>query len=129
MTRKARILVVEDEEELNELLAYNLEKAGYDVSRTFDGAHALTLVAENPPDLVLLDLMLPGQDGWSVCRALRGRESTRDLPIIIFTARGSREEFDIANEFPAVRGYFVKPYATADVLRHVERVLPTQVAS
>ncbi|MBA2320120.1 MAG: response regulator [Deltaproteobacteria bacterium] len=121
MTAK-RILVVEDEEELNELLAYNLRKAGYEVTQTFDGAHALTLIAEDPPDLLLLDIMLPGQDGWSVCRALAKQGA--ELPTIIFTAKGAREEFDQARDFPNVRGYFMKPYATADVLRHVERVLP-----
>ena len=122
-----RILIVEDEEELNELLAYNLRKLGYEVQQSFDGIDALALLEASPPDLLLLDIMLPGQDGWSVCRALERDARMHALPVIIFTARGSREEFDLGHSFKNVRGYFVKPYATADVLRHVERVLHPQL--
>ena len=118
-----KILIVEDEEELNELLAYNLRKLGYDVDQSFDGNDAMALLGAGRPDLMLLDIMLPGQDGWSVCRAVEKDPGLQDLPIIIFTARGSREEFDLGHSFPNVRGYFVKPYATSDVLRHVERTL------
>lgn len=123
MDAPKRILIVEDEEELNELLAYNLRKLGLEVEQSFDGDDALAILEQRRPDLLLLDIMLPGRDGWSVCRAIERDPRLHDVPVIIFTARGSREEFDLGHSFRNVRGYFVKPYATADVLRHVERVL------
>lgn len=98
---------------------------GHDGARVrvgYDEEDALKLTAERQPDLILLDVMLPSRDGWSVCRALQANERTRDIDIIVFTARGSREDYDTAQTFPAIRGYFVKPYMTDDVLRHVEKI-------
>ncbi len=117
------ILVVEDQEEVNELLQYNLTRAGYCALAAFDGKLGLAAVREHRPDLVLLDVMLPGMDGWEVCRTLSEDPSLRDVPVIIFTAKGSREDFDHGHGFANVVGYFVKPYATSDVIEHVRRVL------
>jgi len=83
-----RILVVEDEDALSTLLQYNLEKDGYEVDLASDGEEALTLVAERLPDLVILDWMLPKISGIEVCRRLRQRTETRNVPIIMLTARG-----------------------------------------
>lgn len=117
-----RILVVEDDEELNEILDYNLSRGGYEVLRAWDGVEAMRLLDEQRPDLVLLDLMLPLADGWQVCEHMRGSEPLKDTPVIIFTARSARDDFDQARRYnPA--GYFTKPYATPDVLRHVEKVV------
>ena len=83
-----RILVVEDESNLAFLLAYNLEAEGYSVECVARGDEAERYLAENPPDLVLLDWMLPGVSGLEICRRLRARENTRTLPVIMLTARG-----------------------------------------
>ena len=118
----AHIMIVEDDEELNEVLQYNLTRAGYQVSQAWDGREAMDALRERPPDLLLLDLMLPGANGWDVCRFLAESPELKDIPIIIFTAKSAREDFDQARQFN-LAGFFTKPYATADVLRHVEKVL------
>ena len=90
---KETILVVEDEEDIRELLKYNLEKEGYQVFGAATGEEALQAVRDRRPDLILLDLMLPGIDGLEVCRRIRGEAQTQHLPIIMLTAKG--EEADI----------------------------------
>ena len=88
----ARILVVEDEEPISQLLAYNLQKEGFSVVTAADGDEALVAVAEGKPDLVLLDWMLPNVSGIELCRQLRARPDTREIPVIMLTARGEEED-------------------------------------
>src|SRR6201989_1806538 len=88
----ARILIVEDEEPLTMLLRYNLEAEGYEVDTAARGDDADTRLKERPPDLVVLDWMLPGLSGIELCRRLRARPETRQLPIIMLTARGEESE-------------------------------------
>ena len=90
---KQSVLVVEDEEDIRELVSYNLLKEGYQVAGVASGEDALAAVASKPPDLVLLDLMLPGLDGLSVCRKLKGNPQTESIPVVMLTAKG--EEADI----------------------------------
>ena len=87
-----RILIVEDESDLSLLLGYNLEAEGYVVENVERGDEAELRLAENTPDLVILDWMLPGVSGLEICRRLRARESTRTLPVIMVTARGEEAE-------------------------------------
>ena len=87
-----RILIVEDESDLSLLLGYNLEAEGYVVENVERGDEAELRLAENAPDLVILDWMLPGVSGLEICRRLRARESTRTLPVIMVTARGEEAE-------------------------------------
>jgi DNA-binding response OmpR family regulator len=117
----ATIMVVEDDDVLNDVLAYNLERAGYKVISAHDGVEAKTLLQERLPDLVLLDIMLPGADGWEICRWMD--QTGRGVPVVFFTAKGSRDDFDAARRFRNFAGFFMKPYATSDVLRHVHKVL------
>lgn len=117
------VLVVEDDEEVNETLRYNLTRAGYEATPAYDGLAALAAVRAQAPAVVLLDVMLPGADGWEVCRALCEDPALRSIPVIIFTAKGSREDFDHGHRYANVAGYFIKPYATSDVIEHVGRVL------
>lgn len=119
----ARIMVVEDDEQLNEVLCYNLQKAGYEVSPITDGEVAVNELAGDAPDLLLLDIMLPSRSGWEVCEFISQQAHLAELPVVIFTARSSREDFDRARAFPNFSGYFVKPYATGDVMRHVAKLL------
>ncbi len=129
MTKEApTILVVEDQEEVNDLLRYNLQRAGYRTLAAYDGRVGLATVQRQHPDVVLLDVMLPGIDGWEICRSLVDDPALRDIPVIIFTAKGSREDFDHGHRFANVVGYFVKPYATSDVIEHLRRVLATRAS-
>jgi two-component system phosphate regulon response regulator PhoB len=122
--RNARrtILVVEDEAALATLLRYNLERQGFRVEEASDGLEALNKVAEAPPDLVLLDWMLPSLSGLEVCRQIRRRSGSRDLPVIMVTARTEDQD--------AVRGlntgaddYITKPFSMEALLARVRALL------
>jgi two-component system phosphate regulon response regulator PhoB len=116
------ILVVEDEPPLQKLLAYNLEVSGFTVLQAFDGEEALTLIDERPPDLVLLDWMLPQLSGLEVCRRLRRRPDTAHLPIIMLTARG--EEPDRLRGLDTGADDFIaKPFSPAELIARVRAVL------
>ena len=86
------VLIVEDERPQMEMLAYNIAKEGFEVLRAEDGDEALMVVDETPPDLIILDWMLPNISGIEICRQLKAREATRQIPVIMLTARG--EEAD-----------------------------------
>jgi two-component system phosphate regulon response regulator PhoB len=88
----ASILIVEDEEPIQILLTYNLQAEGFRVRATANGEDVAHLVNEERPDLILLDWMLPGISGIEVCRLLRSRPETRDIPVIMLTARGEENE-------------------------------------
>ena len=119
---RARILVVEDEEALTMLLRYNLEAAGYAVESTARGEEAELRIAEDPPNLVLLDWMLPSVSGVELCRRIRaGREASR-LPIIMLTARG--EEVDrVRGLATGADDYIVKPFSVPELLARVAALL------
>jgi len=117
-----RILVVEDESALSLLLTYNLEAEGYAVARAERGDDAEVMLAEMAPDLVILDWMLPGVSGFELCRRMRARDATRDLPVIMLTARGEESE--------RVRGlsigaddYVVKPFSVPELMARVRSLL------
>ena len=104
------ILAVEDEEDILELLKYNLAKEGYRVSATTSGEEGLKIARSMGPDLILLDLMLPGVDGLEVCRSLRLDSETRHVPIIMLTAKG--EETDIVTGLElGAEDYITKPFS------------------
>jgi two-component system phosphate regulon response regulator PhoB len=115
-------LVVEDEESLATLLHYNLDKEGFRVAVATDGEEALLMIDEGPPDLVVLDWMLPKVSGVEVCRRLRARPETRNLPIIILTARG--EESDrIRGLDTGADDYIVKPFSMSELAARIRAVL------
>ncbi len=116
------VLVVEDEKEIVTLLRYNLEKEGYDVTEANDGEEAMMLASEKQPDLVLLDWMLPQLSGIEVCRQLRSRPETRNVPIIMLTARG--EEADrIRGLDTGADDYVSKPFSVTELLARVRAVM------
>jgi two-component system, OmpR family, phosphate regulon response regulator PhoB len=126
-----RVLIIEDEADLAWLIAYNLEAEGYVVESVGRGDQAELRLAENAPDLVILDWMLPGVSGIEICRRLRAREATRTLPIIMVTARGEESE--------RVRGlaigaddYVVKPFSMPELMARVralfKRSRPERIA-
>lgn len=118
----ARILVVEDEEALGTLLDYNLSHAGYDVRLAADGDTALVALEEETPDLVVLDWMLPGVSGIEICRRIRARPATRDLPVIIVTARGEEED-RVRGLDTGADDYMTKPLSVAELMARVKAVL------
>jgi len=117
-----RILVVDDEEDLLDLLTYNLETSGYEVERATTGRAALELAQRRKLDLVVLDVMLPDLQGFEVLRILRGREPTRALPVILLTARGEEPDVLIGFELGA-DDYIPKPFSTREFLARVRAVL------
>ncbi len=118
----ARILIVEDEAALSTLLSYNLEKEGFAVRVAADGEQAMQALAEDPPDLVLLDWMLPHLSGIEICRQIRRGAATRDLPVIMLTARG--EEADrIRGLDTGADDYVTKPFSPAELIARVRALL------
>ncbi|MCB1371854.1 MAG: response regulator, partial [Rhodobacteraceae bacterium] len=118
----AKILVIEDEEPISQLLAYNLSKEGFTVATSSDGDEAMIAVDESRPDLVLMDWMLPNVSGIELCRQLRSRSETRDIPVIMLTARGEEED--------RVRGldvgaddYVTKPFSMSELVARMRAVL------
>jgi two-component system phosphate regulon response regulator PhoB len=116
------ILVVEDEEDILALLQFNLMKAGYEVSCAARGEEALEQIAAKLPDLVLLDLMLPGIDGLEICRRLRADPSTADVPIIMLTAHGEEEDIVRGLELGA-DDYVTKPFSFKVLQARIQTVL------
>ena len=122
MEMKPLVLIVEDETALITLLRYNLEREGFRVSEARDGEEALVLCQEERPDIVLLDWMLPHLSGIEVCRRLRRTPETRDIPIIILTARG--EEADkIRGLDSGADDYVTKPFSPAELISRLRAVL------
>ncbi|MGD9537246.1 MAG: phosphate regulon transcriptional regulator PhoB [Alphaproteobacteria bacterium] len=117
-----RILIVEDEAALVTLLKYNLEKEGYEVRETADGRTALDLVGAFRPHLVLLDWMIPGLSGIEVCRRLRQAATSRDLPVIMLTAR-SEEADRIRGLEQGADDYVTKPFSITELLARVRAVM------
>ena len=118
----ARILIVEDEEPLTLLLRYNLEAEGYAVDTVARGDEADTQLRETPPDLVVLDWMLPGLSGIELCRRWRARPETRSLPIIMLTARGEESE-RIRGLATGADDYIVKPFSVPELIARVRALL------
>lgn len=115
----ARILVVDDETAVTDLLAYNLRKAGYETLLAADGREALRLARQSNPDLILLDLMLPEVDGLDVCRELR---KTSEMPVIMLTARGEEIDRVVGLELGA-DDYICKPFSMRELLARIKAVL------
>lgn len=116
------ILIVEDEDALATLLQYNLEKEGYRVAVAGDGEEAMARVEESPPDLAILDWMLPKISGIEVCRRIRARPETRNLPVIMLTAR-SEESDRIRGLDTGADDYVSKPFSMTELTARVRAVL------
>ncbi len=119
---RARILVVDDEPDLLDLVQYNLAQAGYDVTCVGSGEEALASAGSPRPDLVVLDVLLPGMDGLDVCEALKGDVRTSDILIVMLTARG--EEADIVTGLEVgADDYLTKPFSPRELLARIKAAL------
>lgn len=116
------VLIIEDEKDLAELLAFNIEKEGYTATCIHDGKLGLERAAADPPDLILLDLMLPGLLGTEVCKALRKDPRTSQIPIIMITAKGDEIDRVVGFEVGA-DDYIVKPFSMREVALRVKAVM------
>jgi two-component system, OmpR family, phosphate regulon response regulator PhoB len=118
----ASILVIEDEESIRTLLRYNLESGGYRVRSSAQGEDAALLIAEERPDLIVLDWMLPGISGIEVCRQVRAKAESRDIPIIMLTAR-SEEAEKVRGLATGADDYLVKPFSVPELLMRIKTIL------
>jgi DNA-binding response OmpR family regulator len=117
-TPAAHILIVDDLPRNLQILALLLDKAGYRVSMAMSGVQALTMVAQDPPDLVLLDVMMPGLDGRDVCRNLKANPEHMDIPVIFLTAKADLEDLEEGFRLGAV-DYVTKPFRGGELLARV----------
>lgn len=119
---KKRILIVEDEADIRELVRYNLEREGFRVSEAESGEKGFKAITKKAPDLILLDLMLPGKDGMQICRELKQDDKTRSIPVVMMTARGEESDIVAGLELGA-EDYIVKPFSPKVLVARVKAVL------
>lgn len=127
MPPKSCILVIDDEKDIVKLLQYNLEKEGYQVLSALSGEEGLEAARNKKPDLILLDLMLPGVDGLEVCRLLKTDPKTRLIPVMMLTAKGSEIDQVVGLELGA-SDYVPKPFSVKVVLARVKNLLRTKAS-
>ena len=121
-TMNPKVLVVEDEPDILELISYNLEQAGFEIIAAEDGETALKLAEEELPSIVALDLMLPGLDGLEVCRLLKQNGATREIPVLILTARTEEVDRIVGLELGA-DDYVVKPFSPRELVLRIKAIL------
>ncbi len=120
--KKHKIVVVEDETDIRELIAHNLEREGFEVRTASDGEEAIQLVREILPELVLLDLMIPKLDGLEVCKVIKNDEKTSQIPIIMVTAKGEESDIILGLGLGA-DDYLTKPFSPKELLARIKAVL------
>src|SRR5277367_6253152 len=121
-TEVRRLLIVEDDKDIVELVRYNLEKEGYSTNVAVDGLTALSTLKKSPPDLVILDLMLPKLPGLEVCREIRRDQALNRLPILMLTARGEEADRVVGLEMGA-DDYVTKPFSPRELVARVKALL------
>jgi len=117
-----KVLIVEDEADIQQLLSFHFQQAGYRVEVCGNGAEGLKKARERKPDLIVLDLMLPGMDGFEVCRVLKGAAETRAVPVIMLTAKGEEIDKVVGFELGA-DDYLTKPFSPRELLLRAKAVL------
>lgn len=129
MSRKKRILYIEDEKEMLELTRIVLEREGYEMLAAVGGAEGIEAVKREKPDLVLLDLMMPDVDGWEVYRQMKADKEVADIPVIIITARTQSIDKVLGLKVAKVADYITKPFGPSDLIKSVNRVLDSDDVS
>lgn len=125
---RERILVVDDEQDILELIRYNLSREGYQLDTVLSGEEALKIARDRHPDLIILDLMLPGIDGLDVCRLLKGETRTTGIPIIMLTAKGEDSDVVTGLELGA-EDYMTKPFSPKVLIARVRNILRRKTRS
>ena len=119
---KKTIFAVDDEEDILELIRHNLTREGFQVTTAANGENAVKAIAQKPPDLILLDLMLPGIDGLEVCRILKKENRTADIPVIMLTAKGEESDVITGLELGA-DDYITKPFSLKVLIARIHALL------
>jgi two-component system phosphate regulon response regulator PhoB len=122
---RQRIAIIEDEADIVDLVRYNFRKEGFEVDSYSHGRQALENLRRSPPDLLLLDIMLPDEDGFNICRRLREDERLKSLPVIFLTARGEEVDRIVGLEIGA-DDYVVKPFSPRELVARVKAILRRQ---
>ena len=122
MSKEPLVLLVDDDPDIREIISYNLEKADYRVLTASDGIEGIKMCKKHKPDLVLMDVMMPGMSGFEVARELQFNEATKDIPIIFVTGFGIKEASTSVVP-PEGYGYVVKPFTKAELANAIESVL------
>ncbi|WP_421703402.1 response regulator transcription factor [Aliiroseovarius sp.] len=116
-----KVLVIEDEPNIVEAISFILSRDGWDVSTHANGETAADTVRGGAPDVLILDVMLPGRSGFEILQELRGEEATANLPVLMLTARGQKKDRELADRLGVTR-FMTKPFANADVLEAVREL-------
>jgi len=124
---RKRILCIEDHPEMIELIHLILGRKGFEVVGAVGGREGLQAVEENPPDLVLLDLMMPGMDGWEVYRQMRASDRLKEIPVIAVTAKAQEIDRVLGLHIAGMDGFIIKPFGPDELIESVERVLGSSV--
>ncbi|HEX2949709.1 MAG TPA: response regulator [Armatimonadota bacterium] len=124
-----RILVVDDEQDIRQLVALIMEAAGYEVVQAANGMEGLRALEEKTYDLVILDIMMPEMDGWEVCRHIKNQSQTKDIPVLILTVRSQPLDKVIGMEVVHANDYLTKPFERRELLDAVERLITKKTAS
>jgi len=127
-TSNKHIVCIEDEPEMIDLIRLILGRRGFDVHGALDGAEGLRLVAEIQPDLVLLDLMMPGMDGWEVYQQMKADESMRGIPVIVVTAKAQSIDKVLGLHIAKVDDYIAKPFSPQELTDSVEKVISLRLS-
>ncbi|QJT08550.1 response regulator [Oceanidesulfovibrio marinus] len=116
------VLVIEDDEDILQLLTFNLESAGYEVSSAMDGYEGLVEARRRQPGLIILDIMLPSMDGFEICKELKRKQETASIPVIMLTARGEEVDRIVGLELGA-DDYVIKPFSPRELLLRVKAIM------
>ncbi len=117
------ITVVDDDRDIRELIEIILSQAGFQVNTAADGETALKSIQDNPPDLIILDVRLPGMSGYEVCRRIKQKPMLMDVPVVFLTARGQLDEIRQGLEAGAAE-YFLKPFSPKDLIEKIQALIP-----
>ena len=117
------IICVEDEPEMIDLIRLILSRRGFEVKGAAGGVEGLNLIRQEPPDLVLLDLMMPDMDGWEVYQQMKADEKTKNIPVIVVTARAQSIDKVLGLHIAKVDDYITKPFSPQDLMNSIEKVL------
>jgi two-component system response regulator VicR len=126
---KKRVLCIEDHEEMIELIRLILGRHGFEVQGAVGGRQGLKAMLKDPPDLVLLDLMMPDMDGWEVYRQIRARDELKDIPVVAVTAKAQGIDRVLGLHIAGMDDFITKPFGPKDLIASVERVLALSTES
>jgi len=116
------VVYIEDDQEMIDLVSLILTRRGFQVRGANGGRNGLDMINKNPPELILLDLMMPGMDGWEVYQQLKANESTRDIPVIVITAKAQAIDRVLGLHIAKVDDYIAKPFRPQELIDSIERL-------